>query len=271
MHPRTQNKSFYDFPVLYDRLKRPSSDEVAFVLELAARHAGACPLRILDPACGPGNWLAPFAQAGCHVIGNDLNEFMAAFAAQRFADGTGQIFHGDMFELELPPASVDLIIEASGVTSIMSGAQFSALLDRLERFLTLDGKIFLLVNFHEEHQFSELPATLWDTGERELPEGGTARLQYILVEDYPSTGRQIIRRIISTTNAPAFPAQLDETYPMNTWSLDRIRAAVADTSLEIVGNYDYRDLDTTDGAGNPSANERLLVLARHADRTARNA
>src|SRR5688572_4035434 len=74
----------YDFPQLYDALRGPDPGTLALIRRIFAEEVPGGVHSLMDPACGPGNWLVPFAAPGVRIAGNDLSESMVEQARRAF-------------------------------------------------------------------------------------------------------------------------------------------------------------------------------------------
>jgi ubiquinone/menaquinone biosynthesis C-methylase UbiE len=227
--------NLYQFPVLYDTLKTPDAPDIELVRRVFQRHVGSGPWRLLDPACGPGNWLKPFADGRNTIVGNDYCDEMVQWVHGTLRQRRVRAQHGDMYRLDFGTERFDIVLEASGVTSIVpDAARLASWIDDLARWLSPRGAMVFLVNC-ESPVPQRLPALLWRTPWKLIPGGGKARLQYELLEDLPERGTQRIRRTVSTQNVRNCPAQIQEHYELKVWrkheveqvisSLQRVRLA----------------------------------------------
>ena len=117
----------YDFPEVYAALRAPADDLLVGVRRIIATYAhppGVSPdrmLRLLDPACGPANWLVPFARDGHHVAGNDLSREMVRGARDTLGrmGASHEIVRGDMRHLALASGPFDVALEIAGSTGLL--------------------------------------------------------------------------------------------------------------------------------------------------------
>jgi SAM-dependent methyltransferase len=114
----------YRYAVYYDIVFRRDVDsEIDFLIELARRHRGRVPSRVLELGCGPGYHAKAFARRGLSAIGLDRCVEMIRFAQQQ-ASGEGIAVDwqvGDMraFELSEPvDLAVCLFDSIDGLSSI---------------------------------------------------------------------------------------------------------------------------------------------------------
>lgn len=87
--------NLYFYSEIYNALKHPDPEDVIRLRNLAARHLGERDWRILDPACGPANWLKAFSNGRNVLVGNDRCDAMVHFAARQLASDKGRAVCGD--------------------------------------------------------------------------------------------------------------------------------------------------------------------------------
>ena len=73
---------FYKRTGLYAAFFSPSDEIRGSIDRVVRKHLGRAPRRVIDPACGPGLWLAHFAKKGAEVAGTDLEESAIALAVE---------------------------------------------------------------------------------------------------------------------------------------------------------------------------------------------
>lgn len=243
--------NLYRFPALYDTLKAPDAEDISGVRTLIHRFVGDGPWSILDPACGPGNWLRPFMAQASRLAGNDNCPEMVEYT-QRVTGA--QTVLGDMFELAFDEP-FDVILEASGVTSLLPDVQTLARwVQSFRPLLTKRGAVILLLNFDTQAP-TKLPAVLWRTPWRAVP-GGKARIQYELLGIEPDTRTQEIRRTVETRGGD-WPASIVENYMLRVWQPDDLEALRDVSGFELVACMDTANPDVLNAA--PEA-ERMLVF-----------
>lgn len=243
--------NLYRFPALYDALRAPDDEDITAVRTLISRFVGQGPWSILDPACGPGNWLRPFADDASLLAGNDNCPEMVEYTRQT----TGaHVVLGDMFDLRFEQP-FDVILEASGVTSLLPDADtLSRWVRSFRSLLTGRGAVVLLLNFEAPVPIN-LPATLWRTPWRDVP-GGQARIHYELLRDEPEAGTQHIRRTVETRGGN-WPARIVESYDLRVWK---------SAELEVLRDIPGFELAACVDPSRPAENawqvsgERLLVF-----------
>jgi SAM-dependent methyltransferase len=96
---------WYHYPAYFDLAFRDETAEEFAFLQAAFQKYATIPVRsVLEPACGTGRLLVPFAQAGYAVHGFDLSSAMLDYAARRMRrlHLPAHLFLGDMSDFTLP-------------------------------------------------------------------------------------------------------------------------------------------------------------------------
>lgn len=107
----------YNNPELYSILRQPDPLFINQIRSIIKNHLQGSFKSIMDPACGPGDWLLDFAKNEKYVAGNDLSPEMCSFAKARLKDFGAEIIQGDMTALKFRTAAFDVALEVSGVLS----------------------------------------------------------------------------------------------------------------------------------------------------------
>jgi SAM-dependent methyltransferase len=249
--PAEESLNLYRFPALYDSLKTPDAEDLAAVRSLLRRFVGDSPWSIVDPACGPGNWLRPFREEARLLAGNDNCREMVDYTRET----TGALVTlGDMFELRFEHV-FDVVLEASGVTSLLPD------IDTVQRWvlsfrhlLSARGVVLLLMNFKSPVP-AKLPATLWRTPWRNVP-GGEARIEYELLRDSKELGSQHIRRTVETRGGD-WPRKIVESYDLRVWNPAHLETLRQIPGYELAACVDAAHPDNL--SAQPKG-ERLLVF-----------
>jgi hypothetical protein len=249
--PAGTTLNLYRFPALYDTLKAPDAEDLAAVRALLHRFVGAAPWAIIDPACGPGNWLRPFKAEASVLAGNDNCPEMVEYTRST----TGALVTlGDMFELRFEQ-KFDVVLEASGVTSLLPDVDtLRRWISSFRPLLSARGIVMLLVNFKTPVP-DELPATLWRTPWRDVPDG-QARIHYELLADQNGACSQQIRRTVETRGGN-WPSRIVETYDLKVWEPDQLDALRDIPGYELAACVDASRPDVLNAE---PVGERLLVF-----------
>lgn len=263
----------YDFPEVYAALRAPAEDLLAGVRRIIATYAhpaGSSPdrtLRLLDPACGPANWLVPFALDGHHVAGNDLSREMVRGARDtlRRIGASHEIVQGDMRRLSLASGPFDVALEIAGSTGLLQ--QREDLLGLLEGVADhlVPGGIFAVTVFLDRR--TEAPDAVYPRLVHEsawipveLADGhvgaAMARYEHLGWTDDPTSAR--MRRTVVVRDLPGHPAEIVEDYTLRAWRLAEALALVSAT-----GRYDVLEIDALgpDAPDDPLG-ESTFVLRR---------
>lgn len=232
---------------------------------------------IMDPACGPANWLEPFAREGWRVAGNDLSPHMVAGAQRTLAaiarergvaeEAVGEIIWGDMRDLRFKTGPFDVALEIAGTTGLLAEPD-----DLLAHLTTVGehlrvGGLFLVTVFFDRRgdrkgEDLQLPALCHDTGliPVRLEDGreGGARARYELIGwgDDPPTMR--MRRTVTTSGVPDCPPRFTEEYGLRIWPEAQVLALIERTGL-----YEIVSMEgLPESGGDDPFGEQTLVLRR---------
>ncbi len=217
----------YDFPLLYEALRLPDQQDVVAVQALIERHLDAPMRSIMDPACGPGTWLAPLANGAVRVAGNDLSERMSKHAALRFADRDSEFTQGDMRDLHFVSAPFDVALEASGsVCHLSCCAELVRFLTALRNCVRPGGLI--IINFFFECDWRPVvePVVTHDSRPVPIPGGGEASIRYAHVDRDPARRVDRFRRTVDAKHVPDTPDRFEDEYELRMWSGAEVSAAV---------------------------------------------
>jgi SAM-dependent methyltransferase len=257
--PADEKPNLYRFPHVYDALKTPPDADVRMLWELIERHVGPGPWHMLDPACGPGNWLRPFLDGRNTLVGNDYCREMVDWIGGQLDPAMCRAVRGDMYHLDLGEERFDVVFEASGVTSIVPTLDMlTGWLEQLAGYLQPGGAIALL--FNVESPLPEvLPHVLWRTHWQDVPGGGVASLEYALLRDMKDRGTQHILRTVRTRGVPHTPELIQEDYELRVWRPDEL--VVLGNSLSGARLVEAIDAHTGERQREPQG-ECYLVFAR---------
>ena len=263
----------YDFPEVYAALRAPADDLLVGVRRIIATYAhppGVSPdrmLRLLDPACGPANWLVPFARDGHHVAGNDLSREMVRGARDTLSrmGASHEIVRGDMRHLALASGPFDVALEIAGSTGLLEQREdLLGLLVGVADHLVLGG-IFAVTVFLDRrpealdatyprlvHESAAIPVELADGHVG----AATARYEHLGWTDDPTSAR--MRRTVVVHDLPGHPPEIVEDYTLRAWRLAEVLSLISSTA-----RYDVLEIDALgpDAPDDPLG-ESTLVLRR---------
>jgi hypothetical protein len=170
-------------------------------------------------------------------------------------DTTGALVTlGDMSELRFEQ-KFDVVLEASGVTSLLPEVEtLRRWIASFRPLLSARGVVLLLVNFKAPVP-EKLPATLWRTPWRDVPQG-QARIHYELLRDHNGQCSQNIRRTVETRGGN-WPKRIVETYDLKVWEPEHLEG------LRDIPGYQLAacvDASRPDELNAEPVGERLLVF-----------
>ncbi len=248
--------NLYKHPELYHALRSPDPDTLLLVRSLIDRYLGSALTSMLDPACGPGTWLAPFADGRTLLAGNDLFEEMIRDARENLADHPHELTVGDMRQLRFVRGPFDVAMEVSGTSShLTSPGELRELLEAMLSNVRSEGLVLLTVLF--EHTWEPIiePKTAWRSPPVQLPSGATARIEYRIIGREPPPGPSVerIERIVEVHRLngrdggdPVHVEHVRDHYGLRVWSAAEVRGVIASLlNAEFLG---VASIDAADGA-----------------------
>ena len=214
--------------------------------------------RLMDPACGPANWLLPFALDDLFVAGNDLSTEMVERARKVLYGYQSEIVQGDMRDLKFSSGPFDVAIELAGTVSQLDPGDFDQHLRSVARHVRPGGLFLMTLFFEVERATPEPPIVAFQSGAIPLERGGHARVTYEVVAWNAQERREHMRRIVELEGAPGVPPLLEDAYTLRIWREDEAREHIERTGL-----FDILDTDAIkiDGMSDPEG-ERTVALRR---------
>ncbi|MCZ7644163.1 MAG: class I SAM-dependent methyltransferase [Planctomycetota bacterium] len=252
----------YDFPPLYDALRSPDPSTLDLIREILEAELPGGVRSIMDPACGPGNWLLPFLDRGVRLAGNDLSEAMVGYARQRLEPYGMEVVHGDMRALRFESGPFDVGMEVSGSACMLpEPGDFAKFLNSLETHVRPGGLVLLTIFFRDGFEDAPRPRLLSEWGPIPVANGGSAWIRYESAAWDEERARERIRRTVRAEGVPGCPAELIDEFDLRIWTPESFRAALAETRhLELVRWHSLEDgpVALSDGL----RGEQLAVLRR---------
>ncbi len=263
--------AFYARSALYAAFFTPSTEMRQSVDRLARRHLRRKPLRVLDPACGPGLWLAHFLAQGAEVAGSDLEPKAIAMAAKTLPARGARVVVGDM---RRPPDELgfgfDCVINLDN-----SIGHLSDYMDVAEHFASIrqrmtDRGIYLVGLALREDGDSIHTGLVYERGPVDIEGGGFAALRTESLGLQPTTRCERIRQITITANVPDTPAVIAEQYDLLTFTLPMLKDILAAAGgFEVLACHDATDESLPARAFRKSAGDVVLVLRRSKETSAK--
>lgn len=259
--------SFYRHPEVYAVLLEPDPDIFADADAWIGRHLDGPARRVLDPACGPGNWLVRFAERGAAVAGNDLEPAMIAAARRRLAGRPAELTVGDMADLDFRTGPFDVAINVhSSVGHLPDDAAVVRHLRAVARHLRPGGIYLLGLVIDDGTALREEPEFLWQCPATRIPGGGMAAVRYESARRDPAARTERIRLHLLTKGVAGCPEALREEYDLRTFPAARLREILAEA-----GGFDVLAAHAMLVEGRPDvglvhdAGDVTLVLRRGED------
>lgn len=254
--------AFYQRSELYAAFFSPSPEIRGSIDRVVRRHLGRKPRRVLDPACGPGLWLAHFLQSGAEVAGSDLEESAIALAAKRLPKRGAKVLVGDM---RRPPDELgtdfDCVINLDN-----SLGHLADYMDVAEHFASIRMRlaprgIYVVGLALREDGDAIDTGMVYERGPVDIEGGGFAALRTESLGLQPRTRCERIRQITITANVKDTPAVIAEQYDLLTFTMEMLRdILVAAGGFEVLGCHDATDESLPEKAFRKSAGDVVLVL-----------
>jgi len=258
MHHFYQQSGLYCAIFTPTKLMRNSIDRV---LQM---HLSRKVMRVLDPACGPGLWLAHFAAQGAEVAGSDIEPSAIAQATKLLPKRGVRVMVGDM---RRPPdelgADFDCVINLDN--SIGHLADYN---DVAEHFASIRQRLaprgVYLVGLALRERTDRIPqGIVYERGPIDIPGGGFAALRTETLGLQPKTRCERIRQIIITANVKDTPTVIAEQYDLLTFTFEMLKdILMAAGGFELLGCYDATDENLPPKPFRKGAGDVLLVLRR---------
>lgn len=283
--------SLYQYPEVYAALRAPDDDLLPKVQSAIARlmpddrlveraslaRRGGRIRSVMDPACGPGNWLEPFVDEW-YIAGNDLEPAMIEAADRVLGSAPRELVVGDMRDLRFETGPFDLALEIAGTASIWTDP--SDLRDHFRSVAShlVPGGLFLVTLIFETETTRRrdeitMPMVTHEAGPvATRPEhrahsdrschtrggmAGEAWVRYEIVGFNEESRAERIRRTVRTRGVPNCPETIQEEYEMRFWTPQEVQNLVDSCSeLELV------DGDALGDAHTDPLGERVLALRR---------
>lgn len=222
------NAKLYQFPDVYEAISQPSEELVRQVTALIHEHLRGPFASLMDFACGPGNWLVPFARQGVRVAGNDLSAHMVRLARMRLAPYAAEVVQGDMRDLQFASGPFDVAFEIAGTASYLHSAEeLAGLLRGVARHVRPEGLVLVTLFFDDSALYPPPPYQSWDSGPVPINGTGSARVTYEVLERISVSRDEMIRRSIRTTGLPGAPDCFDDVYTLHIWAPSEVQGAIA--------------------------------------------
>lgn len=248
----------YHFPDVYNALRTPDNDLLA-----RARHAldnllDAKPASVMDPACGPANWLLPFARDGAFVAGNDLNPAMVEMARRQLQGRPHELVVGDMRDLRFRSAPFDVALEIAGTAGLLETSDDLARHLRSVGSCLRPGGVFLLTLLMLDHDAATSPGVTHEAGPIPVDIGGEAWVRYEVLRWRDGARICDMKRAVRTRDVPGCPDSLEDHYSLRHWDDREIHDVLARVpELDVASDDAFRSRHDREFHG-----ERTFALRR---------
>jgi SAM-dependent methyltransferase len=256
--------AFYQRSELYAAFFNPNQEIRGSIDRLVRKHLGRRPLRVLDPACGPGLWLEHFSRQGAEVAGSDLEESAIALAAKRLPRRGARALVGDM---RRPPdelgADFDCIINLDN-----SLGHLADYMDVAEHFASMRMRLaprgIYIVGLALREDGDEIDTgVVYERGPVDIEGGGFAALRTESLGLQPKTRCERIRQITITANVKDTPAVIAEQYDLLTFTLEMFGDILAAAGgFEVLACHDATDESLPPKPFRRGAGDVVLVLRK---------
>lgn len=245
-------------------LLAPEKDLLRDVDVWVRRYLRRRPEAVMDPACGPGVMLEPYARRGCRVAGSDLHPGMVAEARRRLKGRDAEVRPGDMRELAFRSGPFDLVVNlSSSVGHLRTDRDVVAHLHSVARHTRTGGIYLLGVTVFEPSDPDDELWVLYESEPTPLPSGGTAAVRYESLYRAPRRRRERIRVVVLASGVSGLPPAFTEEYTLRTFSARAVRRVVgACGAFELLAAHDMMLEGRPDTGLEPGSSDVTLVLRR---------
>jgi len=238
--------SLYHYPKLYSALLSPEADMLRDIFVWIGRHLDA-PLRsIMDPACGSGTWLVPFAIKGYFVGGNDIEKRMIEEAERQLLVFPHELTLGDMRELSFSRTFDVAINLDSSIGHLKNDEEIKEHLSSVQKSLRVGGLYFLGLFVLDGEERDDECELLYESETVTMSEGGHAKVTYKSLFRDPIARRERIHLEVVTSGMTGYPEFLQEEYDLFSFPMMRLLKV-----LEEVGDWEIVAVHSMEIIGNP--------------------
>ncbi len=204
--------SLYDYPELYNALRKPKQATLEAVYQLLCQRLGRPPRSVMDPACGPATWLEYFSRQGILVAGNDLSPSMVDAARQLCGSQALEFVTGDMCDPPFTRGPFEVTLELAGTCGMLASRErFQAFLASAVKWTQPGGWLVLTVFFPEPLETLPHLCAEWQV---ELENGGKAEISYQVIKTEPLRSIEWLQRTVRVEGSKRFPERLVDRYEM---------------------------------------------------------
>lgn len=256
--------SLYHYPAVYAALFSPDVKMRRRVKRWIRTHLVGPFARVLDPACGPGNWLLPFARKGLAVAGNDLEPAMVHAAKEALKGFDARVLQGDMCALAFEDGAFDVALNLDGSVGHLPDDE--AVVSHLQEVLRClrPGGIYCLGLLVLDGQARETDSVvLFEEEQASVAGGGSVRAVYRSEWRDPVARVEKISLQIETQGVAETPVCLEESYLLRTFPLASLREILEEVSaFTLCGAYATQEQDAPRCELAPNCGDVTLILRK---------
>lgn len=263
--------SVYDYPEVYATLMYPESDLLEHLLGWLEEHLEGPMNAVMDPCCGPGTWLVPFAARGYRVAGNDGAEGMIGEARRRLAEleleEEPELTVGDMRELPLTSGPFDVTINLHASVGHLPDEESVVRHLRSVASQMRPGGIYLCGIIVSDGQTVETePELLYESDPLPMASGGMAACHYSSTRRDHVKGEETIQVLILTTEVPDTPERIEDSYVLRSYTAETWERILAEAGgFELLAAHSMADDRYLPVKLDETNRDCTLVLRRTAD------
>jgi len=254
---------FYSYAELYFRVRTPDPTEVEDVVRLIRQHARRPLRRLLDPTCGPGNWLHPLSKHGFEVAGVDNSAEMCAFA--RSIIPHADIRHADSFDPAYAWPHADCVFELAGVLSIfLEGDGLRNFLSHAADCVPTGGVAAFTVFGMPDNPHQKDEDVHWRS-DRVMADGMHVHVEYRSLEIDPVRRTELMRRTIVAGSEDEAQIISDDSYTLKLYNhedLAALKALAEELGFEFREYFDPNERAPFQDHGGPLPHNFILLFTR---------
>jgi len=255
--------SLYRHPEVYATLLYPEPDLLDALFGWIGNYLkGDCDA-VMDPCCGPGTWLLPFAIREYQVAGNDLLPEMVEEAGRRLAGLGAELTQGDMRELDFDSGPFDVAMNLHGsVGHLPDEDAVRAHLAAVREQLRPDGLYLIGLCVFDGDASDDETQVLYESDPTPVPSGGMASVRYESIRRDPVSSRETIRVHLLTKDVSGCPETMEEEYDLRTFHAEELRTLVEEAGFELLATHAMEEDGFPDHGLLPNCGDVTLVLRR---------
>lgn len=209
-------------------------EEVDWLLE---RLGGPAVHSILEPACGSGRMLEPFARRGVRAVGIDISPQMVALAQERLvATGpSAQVILADMTSFDLVETFDGAVCPIDSLACLLDPADTAQHLDSMARHLRTGSRYLVQLELRESADpWSGVEGSSWEEERDDV----RLRVSWTVEDIDLERGVETQRSRIEVLGGREQGRVVEETHTMAAWTPDRWAAAVEESPFSHAAVYD---------------------------------